>query len=94
MSWHCSRLCGVRLHPKNCLGVRQFAETMMCTTLYDSANTFLHQHFVDVSLSEEFLNLRTEEVLELVGCDELNVKAEEQVSRQPAASKEAPVQVC
>uniref|UniRef100_A0A3Q2ZRR7 Kelch-like family member 18 n=1 Tax=Kryptolebias marmoratus TaxID=37003 RepID=A0A3Q2ZRR7_KRYMA len=52
---------------------------MMCTTLYDSANTFLHQHFVDVSLSEEFLSLRTEEVLELVGCDELNVKAEEQV---------------
>lgn len=59
----------------------------MCTTLYDSANTFLHQHFVDVALSEEFLNLRTEEVLELVGCDELNVKAEEQVSGQPAASR-------
>lgn len=70
-----------RLHPKNCLGVRQFAETMMCTTLYDSANSFLHQHFVEVSLSEEFLGLRTEELLELVGCDELNVKAEEQVSR-------------
>lgn len=68
-----------RLHPKNCLGVRQFAETMMCTTLYDSANSFLHQHFVEVSVSEEFLGLRTEEVLELVGCDELNIKAEEQV---------------
>lgn len=53
---------------------------MMCTTLYDSANHFLHQHFVEVSVSEEFLGLRTEEVLELVGCDELNIKAEEQVS--------------
>ena len=31
-------------------------------------------------MSEEFLGLRLEEVLELVGCDELNVKAEEQVS--------------
>lgn len=68
-----------RLHPKNCLGVRQFAETMMCTTLYDSANSFLQQHFVEVSVSDEFLALRTEEVLELVGCDELNIKAEEQV---------------
>uniref|UniRef100_A0A3Q2Q1L7 Kelch-like family member 18 n=1 Tax=Fundulus heteroclitus TaxID=8078 RepID=A0A3Q2Q1L7_FUNHE len=75
----CCSFLQERLHPKNCLGVRQFAETMMCTTLYDSANTFLHQHFVDVSLSEEFLGLRAEEVLELVGCDELNVKAEEQV---------------
>lgn len=68
-----------RLHPKNCLGVRQFAETMMCTTLYDAANSFVHQHFVEVSVSEEFLSLRPDEVLELVGCDELNVKAEEQV---------------
>ncbi|XP_072219891.1 kelch-like protein 18 isoform X1 [Leuresthes tenuis] len=75
----CCSFLQERLHPKNCLGVRQFAETMMCTALYDSANSFLHQHFVEVSLSEEFLGLRTEEVLELVGCDELNVKAEEQV---------------
>lgn len=52
---------------------------MMCTTLYDSANSFLQQHFVEVSVSDEFLGLRTEEVLELVGCDELNIKAEEQV---------------
>ena len=51
----------------------------MCTTLYDSANCFVHQHFVEVSLSEEFLSLRGEELVELVGCDELNIKAEEQV---------------
>lgn len=51
----------------------------MCTTLYDSASSFLHQHFVDVSVSEEFLGLRAEEVLELVGCDQLNVETEEQV---------------
>lgn len=75
-----ARFSFYRLHPKNCLGVRQFAETMMCTTLYDAANSFVHQHFVEVSMSEEFLGLRLEEVLELVGCDELNVKAEEQVS--------------
>uniref|UniRef100_A0A3P8WCH7 Kelch-like family member 18 n=2 Tax=Cynoglossus semilaevis TaxID=244447 RepID=A0A3P8WCH7_CYNSE len=75
----CCSFLQERLHPKNCLGVRQFAETMMCTTLYDSASSFLHQHFVDVSVSEEFLGLRAEEVLELVGCDQLNVETEEQV---------------
>uniref|UniRef100_A0A8C9MRI0 Kelch like family member 18 n=1 Tax=Serinus canaria TaxID=9135 RepID=A0A8C9MRI0_SERCA len=68
-----------RLHPKNCLGVRQFAETMMCTVLYDAANSFIHQHFVEVSMSEEFLALPFEDVLELVSRDELNVKSEEQV---------------
>ncbi|XP_016397223.1 kelch-like protein 18 [Sinocyclocheilus rhinocerous] len=75
----CCSFLQQRLHPKNCLGVRQFAETMMCTMLYDAANSFVHQHFVEVSMSEEFLALRPEEVLELVGCDELNVQAEEQV---------------
>ncbi|XP_062459885.1 kelch-like protein 18 isoform X3 [Pezoporus occidentalis] len=68
-----------RLHPKNCLGVRQFAETMMCAVLYDAANSFIHQHFVEVSMSEEFLALPFEDVLELVSRDELNVKSEEQV---------------
>ncbi|KAB1264241.1 Kelch-like protein 18 [Camelus dromedarius] len=70
-----------RLHPKNCLGVRQFAETMMCAVLYDAANSFIHQHFVEVSMSEEFLALPLEDVLELVSRDELNVKSEEQVCR-------------
>ncbi|XP_041101934.1 kelch-like protein 18 isoform X2 [Polyodon spathula] len=75
----CCTFLRERLHPKNCLGVRQFAEAMMCTVLYDAANSFIHQHFVEVSMSEEFLALGPEEVLELVGRDELNVKAEEQV---------------
>ncbi|XP_060679705.1 kelch-like protein 18 [Hemiscyllium ocellatum] len=75
----CCTFLRERLHPKNCLGVRQFAETMMCTVLYDASNSFIHQHFVEVSMSEEFLALPFEEVYELVARDELNVKSEEQV---------------
>uniref|UniRef100_A0A8D0GZL9 Kelch like family member 18 n=1 Tax=Sphenodon punctatus TaxID=8508 RepID=A0A8D0GZL9_SPHPU len=75
----CCAFLRERLHPKNCLGVRQFAETMMCSVLYDSANSFIHQHFVEVSMSEEFLSLPFEDALELVSRDELNVKSEEQV---------------
>ncbi|XP_011373627.1 kelch-like protein 18 isoform X1 [Pteropus medius] len=75
----CCTFLRERLHPKNCLGVRQFAETMMCAVLYDAANSFIHQHFVEVSASEEFLALPLEDVLELVSRDELNVKSEEQV---------------
>ncbi|KAE8595538.1 hypothetical protein XENTR_v10015790 [Xenopus tropicalis] len=75
----CCTFLKERLHPKNCLGVRQFAETMMCAVLHDASNRFIHEHFVEVSMSEEFLALAFEEVLELVSRDELNVKAEEQV---------------
>uniref|UniRef100_A0A8D2PVP9 Kelch like family member 18 n=1 Tax=Zosterops lateralis melanops TaxID=1220523 RepID=A0A8D2PVP9_ZOSLA len=82
----CCTFLRERLHPKNCLGVRQFAETMMCTVLYDAANSFIHQHFVEVSMSEEFLALPFEDVLELVSRDELNVKSEEQVGGDLAVS--------
>ncbi|XP_053872752.1 kelch-like protein 18 isoform X1 [Malaclemys terrapin pileata] len=75
----CCTFLRERLHPKNCLGVRQFAETMMCAVLYESANSFIHQHFVEVSMSEEFLALPFEDLLELVSREELNVKSEEQV---------------
>ncbi|XP_042202816.1 kelch-like protein 18 [Callorhinchus milii] len=75
----CCTFLRERLHPKNCLGVRQFAETMMCTVLYDAANSFVHQHFVEVSTSEEFLSLPAEELSELLGREELNVRSEEQV---------------
>lgn len=75
----CCTFLKERLHPKNCLGVRQFAETMMCSVLYEAANHFIHQHFVEVSVSEEFLALPFEDVLELVTRDDLNVKSEEQV---------------
>lgn len=51
----------------------------MCAVLYDAANSFVHQHFVEVSVSEEFLGLPLEDVLELVSRDELNVTSEEQV---------------
>ncbi|XP_036286105.1 kelch-like protein 18 isoform X3 [Pipistrellus kuhlii] len=75
----CCAFLQERLHPKNCLGVRQFAETMMCAVLYEAANSFVHQHFAEVSVSEEFLGLPLEDVLELVSRDELNVTSEEQV---------------
>ncbi|XP_050164047.1 kelch-like protein 18 isoform X1 [Myiozetetes cayanensis] len=75
----CCTFLRERLHPKNCLGVRQFAETMMCALLYDAANSFTHQHFPEVSMAEEFLALPLDDVLELLSRDELNVKSEEQV---------------
>lgn len=51
----------------------------MCAVLYEAANNFVHQHFVEVSMLEEFLALPLEDVLELLSRDELHVKVEEQV---------------
>ena len=39
----------------------------------------MHKKFVDTSLSEEFLTLSKNELMEIISTDELNVGGEEQV---------------
>ena len=52
---------------------------MVCTKLHEAATCFLHKQFVDIITSDEFLSLGKEEVMEIIGSDELNVPREEQV---------------
>lgn len=68
-----------RFTPQNVLGIRQFADTLGCTVLVESADKYLQQYFNDVSLSEEYLCLSFSELLDVVKRDELHVLSEEQV---------------
>ena len=68
-----------RLHPKNVLGIKGFAEQFMCPVLVEAANRYIQHHFVTVSMSEEFMALSNQEVIDLVSQDELHVPSEEQV---------------
>ncbi|XP_022916933.1 kelch-like protein 18 [Onthophagus taurus] len=75
----CAKYLLQRLHPQNALGIRQFADTLGCTTLVDSAEKYIEQCFHEVSLSEEYLNLPVQEVKSLLQRNELRVESEEQV---------------
>ncbi|XP_071942041.1 kelch-like protein 18 isoform X1 [Antedon mediterranea] len=68
-----------RLHPNNCLGIKRFADTMVCSNLFNAASSYIQKRFTDVYRSEEFLSLTQEEVQEILTSDELNVTGEEQV---------------
>lgn len=72
-------VCVCRLHPNNVLGIRAFSDQMMCSNLVDACNKYIQKHFVDVSKSEEFLNLSKKEILDVISLDELHVTSEEQV---------------
>ncbi|XP_044537618.1 kelch-like protein 2 [Gracilinanus agilis] len=69
-----------QLHPINCLGIRAFADMHACTELLNKANIYAEQHFSDVVLSEEFLNLGIEQVCSLISSDKLTIASEEKVS--------------
>ncbi|XP_060864416.1 kelch-like protein 17 [Metopolophium dirhodum] len=68
-----------QLHPTNCLGIRQFAETHSCNELRTRSHRYALQNFEEVVKTEEFLFLSFSEVEDLVSNDKLNVVSEEQV---------------
>ncbi|XP_041460207.1 kelch-like protein 18 [Lytechinus variegatus] len=68
-----------RLDPSNCLGIRRFADTMVCGDLFQASTSFLHKQFVDVSSSDEFMMLSKADFIEILEMDGLNVTGEEQV---------------
>ncbi|CAM2113148.1 unnamed protein product [Caretta caretta] len=75
----CCEFLESQLHPINCLGIRAFADMHACTDLLNKANKYAEQHFSDVILSEEFLNLGVEQVCSLISSDKLTIASEEKV---------------
>lgn len=75
----CCSFLSSQLHPSNCLGMRQFANTHSCTGLWTKCNMFMQQRFPEIVLHEEFLELGFEEVRKIVSDSNLNVRGEEQV---------------
>ncbi|XP_067153982.1 kelch-like protein 2 isoform X4 [Apteryx mantelli] len=73
----CCEFLESQLHPVNCLGIRAFADMHACTDLLNKANTYAEQHFSDVVLSEEYLNLGVEQVCSLISSDKLTIVSEE-----------------
>lgn len=65
----------------NCLGIREIAALHNMARLQEEAHHFVLDHFVDVSKSDEFLQLSNEQLSELLVDDEINVTEEEEVFR-------------
>ncbi|XP_074647308.1 kelch-like protein 3 [Tubulanus polymorphus] len=68
-----------QLHPSNCLGIRAFADLHACTDLLQYSQTYVEQHFSEVTAHEEFLTSPVSQVCKLIASDRLSVTSEEQV---------------
>ncbi|XP_018016317.1 kelch-like protein 18 [Hyalella azteca] len=75
----CANFLINRLHPRNVLSIRSFAETFSCPMLVESCNRYLQKHFLQVAASEDFHQQTFESVLEIISRDELNVPSESSV---------------
>uniref|UniRef100_A0A672G8K6 Kelch-like family member 17 n=1 Tax=Salarias fasciatus TaxID=181472 RepID=A0A672G8K6_SALFA len=54
----CCKFLLSQLDPSNCLGIRGFADTHSCSDLLKSAHKYVLQHFVEVSKTEDNINIR------------------------------------
>lgn len=75
----CVEFLQERLHPNNCLGILNFAETFSCESLSQAADAYAVHNFKHVINSEEFFSLPVEEMAKLIAREDLNIRSEEQV---------------
>ncbi|KAG7171934.1 Kelch-like protein 17-like 1, partial [Homarus americanus] len=75
----CCTFLEQQLEAGNAIGIANFAQQHGCMDLYHKANTFIEQHFSEVSLEEEFLKLSSYQLVNLIQRDELNVPDEKDV---------------
>ncbi|XP_060522412.1 kelch-like protein 18 [Cylas formicarius] len=75
----CANYLLQRIHPQNALGFRQFADSLGCSALAESAERYIESYFHEVAQQEEFLNLTCAEIKTLLYKNELRVDSEEQV---------------
>ena len=58
----CCKFLMRQLHPTNCLGIRNFADTHACKELHKRSHKFALENFQEVMNTEEFLLLPFSEV--------------------------------
>lgn len=63
----------------NCLGIYYYARDLGAEELAEQAQRYLRQHFTEVCLSEEVLELEAHQLGALLGSDDLNVSREESI---------------
>ncbi|XP_041470402.1 kelch-like protein 8 isoform X3 [Lytechinus variegatus] len=75
----CSDFMKCHLHPSNCLGVRTFADQHGCTTLSGAADSYAHEHFLEVVSQEEFFSIDAPHLIALISSHDIMIQHESQV---------------
>uniref|UniRef100_A0A8C4R6Y7 BACK domain-containing protein n=1 Tax=Eptatretus burgeri TaxID=7764 RepID=A0A8C4R6Y7_EPTBU len=73
----CCRFLKDRMCSDNCIGIYKLADTFGCEDLKMAASRFVLRHFVHVArVSDEFVQLPLDDLLQFMERDDLNVKNE------------------
>ncbi|ESO08187.1 hypothetical protein HELRODRAFT_75143 [Helobdella robusta] len=72
----CSNFLEKQLHPSNCIGIRQFADTRGCSNLFRVSNDYVIENFEKIINNQEFVHLPPDDLSQLLSDENLNVSDE------------------
>lgn len=75
----CQKYMMDHMDASNCIGIHYFAQQIGAEDLSDQSKKYLYQHFAEVSLHEEILEIEVHQFLTLIKSDDLNISREESI---------------
>ncbi|XP_006895269.1 PREDICTED: kelch repeat and BTB domain-containing protein 12 [Elephantulus edwardii] len=75
----CQRYMMDNMDASNCVGIYYFAKQIGAEDLSDQSKKYLYQHFAEVSLHDEILDIEVHQFLILIKSDDLNISREESI---------------
>ncbi|XP_063283757.1 actin-binding protein IPP [Pelobates fuscus] len=68
-----------QIEPGNCVGFFQFSEQLACQSLVDFTESYIHTHFPEVKMGDEFPTLTKDQLIRILRSEELCIEDEHQV---------------
>ncbi|XP_075037754.1 actin-binding protein IPP isoform X2 [Mixophyes fleayi] len=68
-----------QIDPANCIGFFQFSEQLSCQPLLEFTESYIHAHFPEVQMGDEFLTLTKDQLVRVLRSEELCIEDEHQV---------------
>lgn len=75
----CQKYMMGHMDASNCVGIYYFAKQIGAEDLADQSKKYLYQHFAEVCLHEEILDIEAHQFLALIKSDDLNISREESI---------------
>ncbi|KAF5913890.1 hypothetical protein HPG69_005109 [Diceros bicornis minor] len=75
----CQKYMMDHMDASNCVGIYYFAKQIGAEDLSDKSKKYLYQHFAEVSLHDEILEIEVHQFLTLIKSDDLNISREESI---------------
>uniref|UniRef100_A0A3P8VRX6 Intracisternal A particle-promoted polypeptide n=1 Tax=Cynoglossus semilaevis TaxID=244447 RepID=A0A3P8VRX6_CYNSE len=75
----CGEFLKGHMDPSNCVGIFQFLEQIACLDMLEFTENYIHVHFLEVCVTEEFRGLSKDQLVKLLRSEELRIEDEYQV---------------